>query len=259
VVPAPVVAVPVAPAPVSAPVSAPMPVPVPVAAGGGRSSAAALVLPTFDPKRELRESPLWRPFPTAEPVPVRRDWWRLPLWLLVPIVAGLLVAIAIAVVTLQSLGSGIKSTARSTASPPPVRVTAVPTPGRSGLPSPVPGTVGSDVVVAGVRLTVSPASAQGGTLQARTGYHLVAVDVIYVNNGRPPVIVSPYDWEVLDASGAVYGGEPPGLLNDLPQRQLPSGGEAHGLVAFAVANGATGLVLHYNAEVGDDGAFFPLS
>jgi hypothetical protein len=257
-VPAPVVPM---PAPVAAaPTPAPAPVVTPAAtATAPRPPAAFTAMPPFDTSRELRESPLWRPFPSAAPAP--RQPWRPPLWLLASIAAGLLVAVTVVTLAVQSTGSGPSSAARS--SPAPTgRPTAVPTPRPGALPPPVAGTVGKPLVVGGVRVTLLTATADvtGATPLPlpRPGERFMAVDLLYENTGRPPAIVNPYDWVLTDDQGRTYGAVPTGLPNDLPQRQLPAGGEARGLVGFTVPTAATGLSLHYNADLGDDAAVFPL-
>jgi hypothetical protein len=61
-----------------------------------------------------------------------------------------------------------------------------------------------------------------------------------------------------DQSGAVYGAVATSLPNDLAERQLPPGGEARGVIGFEVPRSATGLVLHFDAEQGDDAAIVPV-
>ncbi|HXM56737.1 MAG TPA: serine/threonine-protein kinase [Candidatus Dormibacteraeota bacterium] len=260
--PPPPVSVPAAAVPV--PAAAP-PVPVPVAAAAATVAAprpplAFASVPAFDTSRELRESPLWRPFPSATPAPVRRSW-RPPLWLLASIAAGLLVAVTVVTLVVQSAGSVPRSTARiASPAPPTSRPTAAPTPRRGTLPAPVTGSVGQPLVLSGVRLTLittTPAVQTQPLL--RTNERFVAVELLYENTGRPPAIVNPYDWVLTDDQGHTYGPLLPVQSNDLPQRQLPAGGEARGLVGFAVPTAATGLALHFAAEVGDDTAVFPLS
>jgi len=108
--------------------------------------------------------------------------------------------------------------------------------------------------VAGVRLTVrSPAVPPSGEPPAVAG-RLVLVDVDYRNVGSAPVIVDPYDWSVVDASGNVYVE----VTSDLPQRDLPRGASVRGVVGFDVPPSARGLVLRFAAELGDATATVPL-
>src|SRR6266545_6938159 len=86
---APVPTRPQPPAPAPAPVVAP---PVPVAPAPVPSGPAISAPPApppaerpvyvFDPTRELRESPLWRPHPSAAAAEPPQPAWRLPLWLI---------------------------------------------------------------------------------------------------------------------------------------------------------------------------------
>jgi hypothetical protein len=214
---------------------------------------------------ELRYAPEWRPFPTEAAEPQGRGF-RLS-WQLAAIGAGVLVVLIGLLLFLGSLRPGPSSTARSDVSPPVVATTApvlptAPPPRSGGLPAPVPGSLGSTVRVAGLRLTV--VSAASGVVGARPspaprpGARFYVVEVLYENASGRPAIVSPYDWTLTDQTGAVYGAVEPGLPNDLTDRLLPSGGEARGLIGFEVPPSAAGLTVHFEAELGDEGAVVPI-
>jgi hypothetical protein len=202
---------------------------------------------------ELRDTPLWRPFPTDAVEPRRSG----PPALLLGLIAGLLVAVLLVVLTVRALRSAPQSVAgagqvtappaTATPAPPPRQP---PPPSRS-LPGPVAGVVGSPVNVSGVRLTVLSVGpeARGGASP-----RLLAVQVLYENTGHGRTEVSPYDWALTDSAGNPYPVVLTGLPTDLPERQLPTGGEARGVIDFSVPASATGLVLHYAAEVGDNTA-----
>jgi hypothetical protein len=119
------------------------------------------------------------------------------------------------------------------------------------------------VRVSGLRLTVVSATAnvQGvrPTPPLRAGDRFYVVEVLYENTAGKPAIVSPYDWALTDQSGAVYGAVPPGLPSDLTERQLPSGGEARGLIGFEVPPAAAGLTVHFAAEQNDEAATVPVT
>jgi serine/threonine protein kinase len=237
----------------------PPPVPVPVPPAPRRT-----FLPSGGPV-ELRYAPEWRPFPseTAEPRP--RGGLRVP-WRIVAIAAGVLVVLVGVLLYLGSLRPGPASTATATTTPPTTIGTAPPAtaspPGR-GLPAPVTGSLGSPLRVAGLRLTVvSAASNVQGVRPSpapKAGDRFYVVEVLYENSSGKPAIVSPYDWALTDQTGAVFAAVPPGLPSDLTERQLPSGGEARGLIGFDVPQSSSGLALHYAAEQTDDVAVIPVS
>jgi serine/threonine-protein kinase len=275
-----VVTTPVAP-PVTVPggawappeVAAPPPPPPPVPPRPAVPQVRRQFMPSGAPV-ELRYAPEWRPFPTEVAEPTRRGFGL--SWQIAAVAAGLLVVVIGLLLYLGSLRPGPASTARSgtvptTATLPSTAPTTgtVPTvapvtnpPVTSGLPAPVAGSVGNALRVAGLRLTVVSASASvAGTRPnppVDAGDRLYVVEVLYENASGKPVVVSPFDWAMTDQSGTVYGAVAPGLPNDLAERQLPSGGEARGVIGFEVPRSATGLVLHFNAEQSDDAAIVPV-
>jgi serine/threonine protein kinase len=238
----------------------PMPAPPPPPARPPAAPRRSFI-PSSAPA-ELRYAPEWRPFPSEAAEPAPRGFGL--TWRMVAIAAGLLVVLIGVALYIGSLRPGPSSTARTGATPPPIVATAPPPPPpRNGLPAPVTGSVGSPLRVAGLRLTVVSATAnvQGvrPTPALPAGDLFYVVEVLYENTGGKPAIVSPYDWALTDHSGAVYGAVPPGLPTDLTERQLPSGGEARGLVGFEVPLSAAGLTVHFAAEQGDEAAIVPVA
>lgn len=248
------------PATLDVPPPPPPPPPVPVPP---RPAPRRTFLPSGGPV-ELRYAPEWRPFPTTETVDQQPRGLGVP-WRIIAIAAGVLVVLAAVLVYLGSLRPGPASTARSTAAPPTVVATAPPPteapPGR-GLPAPVTGSLGSPLRVAGLRLTVVSAAANVPGVRPspapKAGDRFYVVEVLYENSSGRPAIVSPYDWALTDQAGAVFGAVSPGLPSDLTERQLPSGGEARGLIGFDVPPSASGLALHFAAEQTDDIAVIPV-
>jgi len=184
-------------------------------------------------------------------------------WQLAAIGAGLLVVLVGLLLFLGSLRPGPPSTARSSTQTPATTVTLPPAtaaPSTAGLPAPVTGSIGRQMRLAGLRITVVGASPSApGARQAPAGDRLYVVDVLYENSSRSGAAVSPYDWVVTDRAGTVYGVVPTGLANDLTERQLPPGGEARGVIGFEVPSSATGLQVHFGAELGDEAAVVPIS
>jgi len=226
---------------------------------------------------ELRYAAEWRPFPSEAVEPTQRTPFRLSPWQIFAIVAGLLVVIVGSLLYIGSLRSGPSSTATrtgttaqptaqptvaatsaTTAAPPP---TAVATSGGS-LPAPVAGSVGSQLRVAGLRLTVvsvtTSVSPTHPTPALKSGDRFYLVEVLYENASGRPAFVSPFDWALTDQAGQVYEVVQPGLSNDLTDRQLPSGGEARGVIGFDVPSSSTGLTVHYASEQGDEEAAVPV-
>jgi len=128
-------------------------------------------------------------------------------------------------------------------------------PPAAGMPPPVHAALGDQMTVGGVRLAVlgvERGAAPPG-LSLGPGDEFVTVTVDY----RPrtgATLVSPYDWVVTDASGAAYGAIPVGLR----EVELPRDAGVRGSVGFVVPLSAPGLVLHYDAELGDGAAEVPL-
>jgi MFS family permease len=132
-------------------------------------------------------------------------------------------------------------------------------PAHAGLAAPVLGDLGEPMSVAGLRLTVvsavldAPAPPSVGL---GPGDRLVVVQVRYEASGA--AAASPYDWVVTDASGTAYGAVADGLDGALPEYRLGPSESVRGAVAFAVPRSAQGLVLHFDAQTGDDTAEVPL-
>jgi serine/threonine-protein kinase len=246
------------------PPATPAPPPPPPPAARPPAAPRRTFIPSSAPS-ELRYAPEWRPFPTEAAEPRPRSFGL--NWRIAAIAAGLLVVLIGVLLYIGSLRPGPSSTARTGVTPPPTAVpaTAAPTtpPPKNGLPAPVSGSLGSPVRVSGLRLTVVSATAnvQGvrPTPPLRAGDRFYVVEVLYENTAGKPAIVSPYDWALTDQSGAVYGAVPPGLPSDLTVRQLPSGGEARGLIGFEVPPAAAGLTVHFAAEQNDEAATVPVT
>jgi hypothetical protein len=83
--------------------------------------------------------------------------------------------------------------------------------------------------------------------------------VLYQGSGAGSTIVSPYDWVLTDASGTTYGPVDDGAAGAVPQRELPANASVRGRLGFAVPQAARGLVLHFDAERGDESARVPLT
>ena len=86
----------------------------------------------------------------------------------------------------------------------------------------------------------------------------MAVRVQYRGAGGQNV-VSPYDWVVSDAGGALYLPVVDGLGSPLPERELGPDQTAQGRVGFVVPRTARGLVLTFDSEVGDGSAQVPIT
>jgi hypothetical protein len=163
-------------------------------------------------------------------------------------------ALAVAAAVLVGAG-GLLVTVRALQPPP------SPTAVLGGLPAPARGAVGSPVQVAGLRLTVlgiDVAANPPSSLRVPAGSRFVAVRVRYQGGARPATM-SPYDWVLTDASGGVHGAVVEGLGGALPERQLRSGEVVEGEIGFVLPRGAQGLVLAFDAELGDGSVQVPLS
>jgi hypothetical protein len=123
------------------------------------------------------------------------------------------------------------------------------------LPAPVPGAAGEPFAVGGTRLVVrAPAPDPAGAPSPSPGVRRIAVEVEYLNAGSGPVPVSPYDWVLTDDQGT-----PHQVANaSLPERELPAGADLRGVLSFEVPEDASGLVLHFDAPIGDATASVPL-
>jgi hypothetical protein len=223
---------------------------------------------------ELRYAAEWRPFPSDAVESTQRTQFRLSPWQIIAIIAGLLVVIVGSLLYIGSLRSGPASiatqtgtTAQPTVAAPTAGTTAAPPPtavatSSGSLPAPVGGSVGSQLRVAGLRLTVvsvtTSVSPTHPTPALRSGNRFYLVEVLYENASGRPAFVSPFDWALTDQAGRVYEVVQPGLSNDLTDRQLPSGGEARGVIGFDVPSSATGLTVHYASEQGDEEAAVPV-
>lgn len=133
-------------------------------------------------------------------------------------------------------------------------------PGPAAGPHTVHAQLGQPVPVAGLRLTVLSAVLDApppGSVFVGRGDRLVVVEVRYEAAGTPAA-ASPYDWVVTDASGGIYGPVDGGLSSGLPQLRLGPSEHIRAVVGFVVPRSARGLVLHFDAPVGDDTAQMPL-
>ncbi len=213
-----------------------------------RTEAPAEPDGTVGPAPGAAWTPPLRPVPVGpvEPVePPPRPRLRLPDVRVLAAVAAVLVGVG-----------GLAVVARSLQPPAaPAAPVAVVSP-----PPPAHGAVGKPVQVAGLRLTVLGVDA-GATpprsLKVPAGSGFVAVRVRY-QGGDGTAIVSPYDWALTDASGAVHGAVVQDLGGALPERELRSGETVAGIIGFVVPPAAQGLVLTFAAELGDQSAQIPL-
>jgi serine/threonine-protein kinase len=130
----------------------------------------------------------------------------------------------------------------------------------ASLPAPVAGTIGSPFRVAGLALTVVTVSSQAPppNVQATAADRLVVVLVRCQADGSGPGIVTPYDWSVIDASGAVYRPVVDGVGEPLAEKELRNGQTIEGRIGFVVPRAAQGLTLHFGAEVGDEAGLVPI-
>jgi len=137
---------------------------------------------------------------------------------------------------------------------------AMPPPPAARLPPPVHGVVGDPMTVGGVRLTVL-AVEQGAPPPGlgAAGDGLVTVRLEYRRTGPGATVVSPYDWVLSDAAGAAYGAVQEGVPGALGEGVLAPNASARGTLAFVVPRGVRSLVLHFDAELGDESADVPLS
>jgi hypothetical protein len=199
--------------------------------------------------------------PPPEPEPARREVPR-PSRRAV-LVAGGAGAAAVALAA-AAVGVGWLATHLPRPGPAPTAPPPQPTPpATSGLPKPVQGTVGRPATLGGLQLTVSAvdanAPASAASTQLPAGSRLVSVEVLYRNVGRQAAPVSPFDWALIDAAGTIYTAVQRGMPGDLAEAELDPGRTARGGLGFVVPQQAQGLVLQFDAEVGDAAAVFPVS
>ena len=129
------------------------------------------------------------------------------------------------------------------------------------LPPPVLGVLGEPVAVGGMRLTVLSVELDAQPperLRLDPADRFVLVQLRYVAGAGGPAIASPYDWTLTDDSGAAYPAVLDGVDGALPEGRLAASGRAQGRLGFVVPRSTAGLVLHFDAEVGDDVALVPL-
>jgi MFS family permease len=132
-------------------------------------------------------------------------------------------------------------------------------PAPAGLSASASLQLGRPVTAGGLRLTVVDARLDAPappSMALDPGERLVVVDVRY--EAEAAAGASLYDWVVTDDSGAVYGAVAGGLDGALPELSLAPTERVRGVVAFVVPRSARGLVLHYDAETGDDSVPVPL-
>jgi hypothetical protein len=132
----------------------------------------------------------------------------------------------------------------------------------AGLAAPASGALGSPVQLAGLRLTVlsvDTGAVPPPSLRLDDADRFVTVRVQCQAAGSAAVPVSPYDWVVSDAGGAVFGPVLDGLGGTFPERVVRPGQTARGLLGFVVPRAAAGLQLHFDAELGDGSARVPLT
>src|SRR5262249_10598967 len=131
----------------------------------------------------------------------------------------------------------------------------------SGVPAPVDGSLGSPMGVAGLRLTVLSAMLDAqppAAVELRAGDRLVVVQGLYQAGGATPAVAAPDDWVVTDDAGTVYGAVQDGLSGAVGEGWMGPSGTARGVLGFAVPRASQGLVLHFDADSGDDAAQVPL-
>jgi len=136
-----------------------------------------------------------------------------------------------------------------------------PAPGPVELPPPVVGVLGEPVAAGGMRLTVLSVELDAQPperLRLDPADRFVLVQLRSVAGASGPAIASPYDWTLTDDSGAAYPAVLDGVDGALPEGRLAPSGSAQGRLGFVVPRSAAGLVLHFDAEVGDDAAQVPL-
>ena len=217
-----------------------------LAAVAGRSPDAA---PPDASSEATAVGPRWTPPPPDPPAPPPAP--RRP----VPVPGGR--ALATAAVLALGAGAFLGVSWAVERAPAPTPPRAAP-----GLPTPVQGVVGAPMRVGSLRLTllgVDPGGQPPLALSLGPGERFLVIGVQYENQGRGPAIVSPYDWTLVDASGAIYGPVETDAAGALAQRELPPGQTARGMVGFIVPEGAQGLVATFSAEPSNESAQVALS
>jgi serine/threonine-protein kinase len=204
-------------------------------------------------------SPPSSPYVEPEP-PAPEPRLRLPSLPTLPRPTSLPVVAVIAGVAAVVLGAVAVVAIVRMAQPGPPRPPA-PVPSSPGLPNPIRGAVGTPMRVGGSRLTVIDFNAQAtpppSTVVRPDAEHFVLVDVRY-QAGAGAVVASPYDWVLSDDQSHVYVATVDGLSGRLPERTLSANQSVRGSLGFVVPKSAKGLVLHYDAEIGDQAAQVPL-
>jgi hypothetical protein len=125
---------------------------------------------------------------------------------------------------------------------------------RAALPTPVRGVVGSTMRVAGVQVKVVSVTSGGQSsppIDADDRFLLVSVRY---QAGGGGTFTSPYDWAITDGGDRVYTPVVDGVKSPLAERGLAAHQARSGQIGFVVPRSARGLVLHFDAPVGDDGA-----
>jgi len=199
-------------------------------------------------------SPTWEP-PSSpvvllepEPPPARR--WTPP-----PLPDLRVVAVVAAAALGVTLVVAIVRAVQPAPVPPPPAVT------QTSLPAPVRGVMGTPMELAGSRVTVvayDPRAAPPAGARVNATQRFVVVNVQYQAGSGGGVLATPYDWVLSDDQGTTYPATVEGLSCALPERTLRANETVRGRLAFVVPRTATGLVLQYDAQLGDQAARVPL-
>jgi hypothetical protein len=132
------------------------------------------------------------------------------------------------------------------------------------LPLPTAGRLQTPVLVGGYRITVTALDLVGEAPPSdpnASSDRTVEIDVRYRNVSQRPLIISPFDWVVLDQGGSIYSAadEDKSGVGGLPEELLPPNSAVEGLVRFYVNARARRLKLVFDSEVGDGIAVFTLN
>lgn len=124
------------------------------------------------------------------------------------------------------------------------------------VPQPVQGDVGAPTQLSGYRITVISANPNAGRISRSDpdapGGRVVTVGVRYENTDRRAVIVSPFDWTLIDSGGSAHSAMDTQQSTELPQETLGPGDTVEGTIQFAVDANASGLKLYFDSEIGFD-------